>query len=28
VAQSEVSPYYKAPLFKLERLLGLRRPPV
>jgi tetratricopeptide (TPR) repeat protein len=28
VAQSEVSPYYKAPLFKLERLLGLQRPPV
>jgi tetratricopeptide (TPR) repeat protein len=28
VAQSEVSPYFKAPLFKLERRLGLQRPPV
>jgi tetratricopeptide (TPR) repeat protein len=28
VAQSEVSPYYKAPLIKLERALGLKLPPV
>jgi hypothetical protein len=26
--QPGVSPYYKAPLFKLERALGLRLPPV
>jgi tetratricopeptide (TPR) repeat protein len=28
VAQSEVSPYFKAPLFKLERALGLKLPSV
>jgi tetratricopeptide (TPR) repeat protein len=28
LAQSEVSPYYKAPLIKLERALGLKLPPV
>lgn len=27
-AQPGVSPYYKAPLFKLERALGLKLPPV
>jgi hypothetical protein len=27
-AQPGVSPYYKAPLIKLERALGLRLPPV
>ena len=27
-AQPDVSPYYKAPLFKLERALGLRLPPI
>jgi hypothetical protein len=28
IAQPGVSPYYKAPLFKLELALGLRLPPV
>ena len=28
VRQNAVSPYYKAPLFKLERALGLHLPPI
>jgi tetratricopeptide (TPR) repeat protein len=28
VAQSDVSPYFKAPLFKLERALGMKLPPI